>query len=72
MVQPLMRNRTFDTHMNEMSTVKLGEATDEEHLVEVIRRDDTNECGLRLVCELAAIRHRPLYRDEWEILKFIR
>lgn len=46
--------------------------TEEEQLLNLIKINDSQSCSLRLVCELSAIKHRFLERDEWEILKFVR
>ena len=46
--------------------------TKEEQLLKAIRSSDTENCGLRLVCDLAVVDDRPLSRQEWQIMQFIR
>ena len=40
-------------------------------LLEVIRREDVTECGLRLVCDLASVPIEELTEDEIAILELI-
>ena len=49
-----------------------GGIKEEELMVSTAHDLDSDKCGLRLVCELAAIRNRNLSPDEQDILDFVR
>ncbi|XP_018008442.2 filaggrin-like, partial [Hyalella azteca] len=62
---------TSNYEVIESAVLQSNSEPEEEKLLREIRKNDRNNCGLRLVCELSATRDRPLLREEWEILAFV-
>ncbi|KAF2359411.1 hypothetical protein FHG87_009821 [Trinorchestia longiramus] len=66
------REVNYEYYDNFDNSDRLKVQNQEEQMIEHLKRSDTGNCGMRLVCELSGIQHRSLTKEEWDILQFIR